>query len=86
MSLEVPFTGLLECVQTGEGLRRDGACDHGVFQKREDGEAPLHEPARVCLLIHVGVAQASTHLQERQRVSRVAQVRDGCDIMPAYPI
>ena len=49
-------------------------------------EVPLHEPVRVCLLMYVSAAQASTRLKERQRVSAVAQVRDGCDMMPAYPI
>jgi hypothetical protein len=37
--------------------------------------APLHEPAHVCevcLLIHVGAAQARTRLQERQRVRPAA--------------
>ena len=48
--------------------------------------APLHEPAHVCLLMHVGAVQANTRLQERQRVSPASQVRDGCDMMPAYPI
>ena len=34
--------------------------------------APLHEPPHVCLLIHVGAAQARTRLQERQRVRPAA--------------
>ncbi len=51
------------------------------------GEAPLHEPPHVCLLMHVGAAQARTRLQERQRVRpAAAQVRDACDMMPAFPI
>jgi hypothetical protein len=61
-------TGLVECVEESEGLRRDGAWEHGVLQQRAAGEAPLHEPPHVCLLIHVGVVQAPTRLQERQRV------------------
>ena len=48
--------------------------------------APLHEPTHVCLLMHVGAVQARSRLQERQRVSPASQVRDGCDMMPAYPI
>ena len=63
-----------------------GAWEHGVLQQRAAGEAPLHEPPHVCQLMHVGAAQARTRLQERQRVSTAAQVRDGCDMMPAYPI
>ena len=56
------------------------------LQQRAAGEAPLHEPRHVCLLMHVGAGQARTRLQERQRVSTASQVRDGCDMMPAYPI
>jgi hypothetical protein len=41
---------------------------HGVLQQRAAGEAALHEPPHVCLLMHVGAAQARTRLQERQRV------------------
>jgi hypothetical protein len=71
------FTGLVECVEESEGLRRDGAWEHGVLQHRAAGEAPLHEAAHVCLLTHVGAAQARTRLQEeRQRVSTAAQVRE----------
>ena len=33
-----------------EGLRRDGACEHGVLQQRAAGEAPLDEAADVCCL------------------------------------
>ncbi len=70
------LTGLVECVEESEGLRRDGAWEHGVLQQRAAGEAPLHEPPHVCLLIHVGVVQANTRLQERQRVRRA--VHWGC--------
>ena len=57
------------------------------LQQRAAGEAPLHEPSHVCLLMHVGAAQARSRLQERQRVRpAAAQVRDGCDMMPAFPI
>jgi hypothetical protein len=62
------LTGLVECVEESEGLRRDGACEHGVLQQRPAGEAPLHEPPHVSLLIHLAPAQARTRLQERQRV------------------
>ena len=56
------------------------------LQQRAAGEAPLHEPAHVCLLMHVGAGQARSRLQERQRVSPASQVRDGCDMMSAHPI
>ena len=63
-------------MEQSEGLRRDGAWEHGVLQQRAAGEAPLHDPRHVCLLMHVGAAQASTliHL-ERPFVSTVEQVR-----------
>ncbi len=73
-------------MEESEGLRRDGAWEHGVLQQRAAGEAALHEPPHVCLLMHVGAAQARTRLQERQRVSAAAKVRDACRMMPAYPI
>ncbi len=50
------------------------------------GEAPRHDPPHVSLLIHLAAAQAPTRLQERQRVSPAAQVRDACHMMPSYPI
>jgi hypothetical protein len=78
------FTGLVECVEESEGLRRDGAWEHGVLQQRAAGEAPLHEPPHVSLLMHLAPAQAHTRLQERQRVRTAAQVRDACDMMAAY--
>jgi hypothetical protein len=78
------LTGLVECVEESEGLRRDGACEHGVLQQRAAGEAPLHHPPHVSLLIHVAAAQAPTRLQERPLVSRVMQVRHACCMMPAY--
>jgi hypothetical protein len=70
------LTGLVECVEESEGLRRDGAWEHGVLQQRPAGEAPLHDLPHVRLLMHVGAAQASTRLQERQRVSTAEQVRE----------
>ena len=47
-----------------------------AFQQRAASAAPLEQAARVCLLMHVGAAQASTliHL-ERPFVSTVEQVR-----------
>jgi hypothetical protein len=58
-----------------------------VLQQRAAGEGALHEPPHVCLLMHVGAAQARTRLQwRRQRVSPAAQVRDACRMMPAFPI
>jgi hypothetical protein len=41
-------------------------------QQRAAGEAPLHEPRHVCLLMHVGAAQARARLQERQCVRPAA--------------
>jgi hypothetical protein len=82
------LTGLVECLEESEGLRRDGAWEHGVLQQMAAGEAPLHDPPHVSLLllIHLAAAQAPTRLQERQRVSPAAQVRDACHMMPSYPI
>jgi hypothetical protein len=64
------ITGLVDCVEESEGLRGDGACEHGVWQQRAAGEAPLHHPPHGCVLMHVGAVQARTRLQERQHVSR----------------
>ena len=80
-------TGLVECVEESEGLRRDGAWEHGVLQQRPARQVPLHHPPHVSLLIHVAAAQAPTRLRQeravRPRVSPVAQVRDACGMMPA---
>ena len=54
------LTGLVECVQHSEGLRRDGGWEHGVLQQRAVGKAPLDHETHVCLLMHVGVAQANS--------------------------
>ena len=70
------LTGLVECVEKREGLRRDGAWEHGLLQQRVAGEATLHEPPHVCVLMHVGAAQARTGMRERQRVSPAEQVRE----------
>ncbi len=54
------LTGLVERVEESEGLRRDGAWEHGVLKQRAAGEAPLHEPPHVSLLILLAPAQANT--------------------------
>jgi hypothetical protein len=75
------LTGLAECVEQSEGLRRDGGWEHGVLQQRAAGEAALHEPPHVCLLMHVGAAQARTRGRQerpvRPFVSTAVQVRVG---------
>ncbi len=50
-------------MEESEGLRRDGGWEHGVLQQRAAGEAALHEPPHVCLLTHVGAAQARTPMR-----------------------
>jgi hypothetical protein len=43
----------------------------------EAGEAPLHEPPHVCLLMHVAAAQANTRRrEERPLVLAAEQVRE----------
>ena len=51
-----------------EGLRRDGACEHGVLQQRAAGAAPLHEPPHVSLLILLAPAQAGTRGRQERAV------------------
>ena len=67
-------------MEESEGLRRDGAWEHGVLQQRAVGEAALHEPPRVCVLMHVGAAQARTRGRQerpvRPLVLAAAQVRE----------
>ncbi len=63
-------------MEESEGLRRDGAWEHGVLQQRAAGEAPLHEPPHVSLLILLAPAQANTRLQERLGVRTATQVRE----------
>ena len=75
--------GLVECVEESEGLRRDGAWEHGVLQQRPARQVPLHHPPHVSLLILLAAAQAPTRMPMRRRVSRVAQVRDACRMMRA---
>jgi hypothetical protein len=59
-----------------------GAWEHGVLQQRAAGEAALHEVSHVCVLMHVGAAQARTPMRQerpvRPFVSPAAQVRVGC--------
>jgi hypothetical protein len=75
-------TDLVECMEESEGLRRDGAWEHGVLQQRAAGEAALHEPRHVCVLMHVGAAQARTRGRQerpvRPFVSPAVKVRVGC--------
>ncbi len=73
-------------VHQSEGNVTGGAWEHGVLQQRAAGEEALDEAAHVCVLMHVGAAQARTRLQERQRVSPAALVRDACHMMPSYTI
>jgi hypothetical protein len=71
------LTGLVERVEESEGMRRDGAWEHGVLQQRAAGEAPLHEPPHVSLLNLLAPAQARTRRrQERPLVLAAAQVRE----------
>ena len=74
------LTGLAESVEESEGLRRDGAWEHGVLQQRAAGAAPLHEPPHVCLLILLAPAQANTRRREERPVpalvSTAMQVRE----------
>jgi hypothetical protein len=74
------LTVLVESVEQSEGLSRDGACQNAVLQKIQAGQATLHEPPDVCLLINVGVAQARTRLTLGliSNVPNATQVRDGC--------
>jgi hypothetical protein len=59
-----PYGWPTRTVHQSEQLRRDGACHHDVLQQMAASAAPLHEEAGVCVLMHVGVAQASTRLQQ----------------------
>ncbi len=79
-------SALCICFSCALGMRRDGAWEHAVMKQRPAGQALLDEAANVCVLMHLGAVQGRTWLQERQRVSPAAQVRDGCHMMPSYPI
>jgi hypothetical protein len=74
------LAALVECVEESEGLRRDGAWEHGVLQQRPAGEAPLHDPPHVCALMHVGAAQARTRGRKERPVQALVlaamQVRE----------
>ena len=82
------LTGFVECVEASEGLRREGAWEHGVLQQRAAGEAALHEPPHVCLLIHVAAAQANTRGRQerpvRPPVMTAEQVREMHAARAAY--
>ena len=67
-------------MEESEGLRRDGAWEHGVLQERAAGEAPLHDPRHVCVLMHLAAAQASICVNsatETVGVGTAMQVRVG---------
>ncbi len=69
-------TALLESVHHSECLKKDGACEHGALHQRAATAAQLDEAAGVCVLIHVGVAQASTALlQDKALKHRARPVR-----------
>ncbi len=74
------LTGLVECVEESEGLRRDGAWEHGVLQQRPARQVPLHHPPHVSLLMHLAPAQAPTRLRQEREMRRFVfpaeQVRD----------
>ncbi len=71
------LTGPVECVEESEGLRRDGAWEHGMLQQRAAAEAALHEPPHISLLILLAPAQARTILfLEHSVVTTVNQVRE----------
>jgi hypothetical protein len=72
LDLSMPAYWPSRCVAESEGLRRDGAWEHGVLQQRAAGEAPLHEPPHVSLLILLAPAQANTRFKDRQIVRRAA--------------
>ncbi len=74
-------TGLVECVEESEGLRRDGAWEHGVLQQRPARQVPLHHPPHVSLLTHFAAAQARTRMRQEREMRRFVcpaeQVRVG---------
>ncbi len=51
-----------------------------MLQQRAAGEAPLHELPHVCLLMHVGAAQAHTRRRQQRAVGALVlaamQVRE----------
>ncbi len=79
------ITGLVECVEESEGVRRDGAWEQAGLQQRPPAQALLHQPSHVSLLIHLAVSQAITRLrQERPLVTPAVQVRDMHPVLAAY--
>ncbi len=57
-----------------------------MLQQRAAVEAALHEPPHVCLLMHVGAAQARTRLQERQLHQRVCPAAHRGRFNPAQDV
>ena len=51
-----------QSLQQSERLRRDVTSEHGALQQRAASAALLDQAARVCVLMHVGVAQARTRM------------------------
>jgi hypothetical protein len=49
---------------------------HSALQERAASETPLDQSARVCLLMHVGVAQASTRMQQEGPLVRLSLDQD----------
>ncbi len=69
------FTSLDICTCCNRGAEERwsmACCSRGQLVKHR------YMNHHVTLLMHIGAAQAHTRLQERQRVSRAAQVRDAC--------
>ncbi len=60
---------------------KDGARAY-CLQQRAASAAPLHQATRVCVLMHVGAAQANSRMYQelpvRPLVSTVEQVSVGC--------
>ena len=83
LDLHAAFLAYWSVNQSGR-LSRDVTCEHAALEQRAASAAPLDQAARVCLLIHVGVAQANSplYLERPVRpgpfVSTVEQVIVGC--------
>ncbi len=56
----------------------------GAWRVAAEGSWSSTAARTASLLIHVDDVQARTRVQERQRVLPAAQVRDACNMMPAY--
>ncbi len=68
-------TGLVECVEESEGLKGDGAWEHGVLQQRAAGEAALHEATHVCVLMHVGLRRHVLQCDRSDQCDRLCHLR-----------